>query len=85
MMCKINKSEIPGGPLSFFQALFGRCTAFYGHFPVNVVTSEQSTRISSSRRISKRDRKVKVKNFPGATIDDMCDYIKSLLKNVLII
>ena len=32
------------------------------------------------RRISKRDRKVKVKNFPGATIDDMCDYIKSLLK-----
>ena len=85
MMCKINKSEIPGGPLSFFQALFGRCTAFYGHFLVNVVTSEQSTRISSSRRISKRDRKVKVKNFPGATIDDMCDYIKSLLKNVLII
>ena len=85
MMCKINKSEIPGGPLSFFQALFGRCTAFYGHFLVNVVMSEQSTRISSSRRISKRDRKVKVKNFPGATIDDMCDYIKSLLKNVLII
>ena len=37
------------------------------------------------RRISKRDRKVKVKNFPGATIDDMDDYIKPLLKNVLII
>ena len=37
------------------------------------------------RRISKRDRKVKVKNFPGATIDDMYDYIKPLLKNVLII
>ena len=37
------------------------------------------------RRISKRDRKVKLKNFPGATIDDMYDYIKPLLKNVLII
>ena len=32
------------------------------------------------RRISKRDRKVKVKNFPGATIDGMNDYIKPLLK-----
>ena len=32
------------------------------------------------RRVSKRDRKVKVKNFPGATIDDMYDYIKPLLK-----
>ena len=32
------------------------------------------------RRISKRDRKVKVKNFPGATIDVMCDNIKPLLK-----
>ena len=37
------------------------------------------------RRISKRDRKVKLKKFPGATIDDMYDYIKPLLKNVLII
>ena len=37
------------------------------------------------RSISKRDRKVKVKNFPEATIDDMSDYIKPLLKNVLII
>ena len=37
------------------------------------------------RRISKKDRKVNVKNFPGATIDDMYDYIKPLLKNVLII
>ena len=36
-------------------------------------------------RISKKDRKVNVKNFPGATIDDMYDYIKPLLKNVLII
>ena len=32
------------------------------------------------RRIAKRDRKVKVKIFPGATIDDMYDYIKPLLK-----
>ena len=40
MMCKINKSEIAGGPLSFFHALFGRCSAFSGHFLVNVVTSE---------------------------------------------
>ena len=30
------------------------------------------------RRISKRDRKVKVKNFPVATIDDMYDYIKTV-------
>ena len=32
------------------------------------------------RIISKRGRKVKAKNFPGATIDDMYDYIKPLLK-----
>ena len=32
------------------------------------------------RRIPKRDRKVKVKNFLGVTINDMYDYIKSLLK-----
>ena len=31
-------------------------------------------------RISKRDRKVEVENFLGATVDDMYDYIKSLLK-----
>ena len=37
------------------------------------------------RKSSKRGRKVKVKNFPGATIDDMYDYIKPLLKNALII
>ena len=35
MMCKIKKSEILGEPLSFFDALFGRCTAFYGHFLVD--------------------------------------------------
>ena len=32
------------------------------------------------RKISKKDRKVKLKNFSGATIDDMCNYIKPLLK-----
>ena len=32
------------------------------------------------RRISKRDRKVKIKNFPGATVDDMYDYVKPMLK-----
>ena len=46
MMCKINKSEIPGEP--FFHALFGRYTSFYGHFLVNVGMSEGSTCISSS-------------------------------------
>ena len=35
------------------------------------------------KRISKRDRNVKVKNFLGATIDDMYGYIKPLLKNAL--
>ena len=34
---------------------------------------------TEERGISKRDRKVKVKNFPGATIDDPYDYIKPLL------
>ena len=32
------------------------------------------------RRILKRDGKVKVKNFPGAAVDDMYDSIKPLLK-----
>ena len=32
------------------------------------------------RRISKRDRLVKVKYFLGATINDMYDYINPLLK-----
>ena len=35
------------------------------------------------KRISKRDRNVKVKNFLGATINDMYGYIKLLLKNAL--
>ena len=32
------------------------------------------------RKILKRDRKAKVKNFPGATIDNMYDNIKTQLK-----
>ena len=32
------------------------------------------------RTISKRDKKIQVKNFPGATIYDMYNYIKPLLK-----
>ena len=48
MMCKINKLEKPGGPLSIFHALFGRSAAFYGHFRADTVTSEWSTRISAS-------------------------------------
>ena len=35
---------------------------------------------TEERRIAKRDRKIKVKIFPEATIDDMYDYIKALLK-----
>ena len=35
---------------------------------------------TEERKIPKRDRKVKVKNFPGATVDDTSDYIKPLLK-----
>ena len=48
MMCKINKLEKPGRPLGIFHALFGRSAAFYGHFRADTVTSEWSTRISSS-------------------------------------
>ena len=49
MMGKINKLEKPGGPQGNFPALFGRSPTFYGHFRANVVTSEWSTFISSSR------------------------------------
>ena len=48
MTCKINKLEKPGGQLRIFHTLFGRSAAFYGHFRVDTVTSEWSTRISSS-------------------------------------
>ena len=45
---KINKPKKPGGPQGNFCALFGRSPAFFGHFRVDAVTSECSTRISSS-------------------------------------
>ena len=48
MTHKINKLEKPGGPQGNFHALFGRSPTFYGHFRVDVVTSEWSTCISSS-------------------------------------
>ena len=48
MTHKINKLEKPGGPQGNFHALFGRSPTFYGHFRVDVVTSEWSTSISSS-------------------------------------
>ena len=48
MTCKINKLEKPGGQLIIFQTLFGRSATFYGHFRADTVTSEWSTRISSS-------------------------------------
>ena len=34
------------------------------------------------RRISKKDRKVKVKNFPGATINGMYDYPQAAIKKM---
>ena len=48
MTCKINKLEKPTGPLGIFHALFGRSAAFYSHFRRDTVTSEWSTRISTS-------------------------------------
>ena len=48
MTHKISKLEKPGGPQGNFHALFGRSPTFYGHFRVDVVTSEWSTYISSS-------------------------------------
>ena len=50
--CKINKLEKPGGQLKNFHTLFGRSAAFYGHFRADTVTSEWSTRISSSAAIT---------------------------------
>ena len=48
MTCKINKLEKPGVPQGNFHALFGRSPTFYSHFRADAVTSEWSTRISSS-------------------------------------
>ena len=46
---------------------------------IKILNKNRSSGIEE-RRIPKRDRKVKVKNFLGVTIDDMYDYIKPLLK-----
>ena len=48
MMSKINKLEKPGEQQGNFHALFGRSPTFYGNFRADAVTSEWSTRISSS-------------------------------------
>ena len=45
---KNGKSEIPGGPLLNFCALFGESKAIYGHFLLETVMSEESIHISSS-------------------------------------
>ena len=47
---------------------------------INLIVDDSMLPGIDKRRISKRDRKVKIKNFPGATIDDMYDYVKPLLK-----
>ena len=49
MTRKINKLEKPGRPQGNFHALCSRYPTFYGHFWADVVMSEWSTRISSSR------------------------------------
>ena len=87
MTSEINKSEISGRPLSFFHALFGRCTAFYGHFLVHVGTSEWSTRISSSQGISDFVGKV-ARNPLGKTIakkdlEYAPDFYQNLTKRVI--
>ena len=48
MTHKINKLEKPGGPQGNFHASFGRSPTFCGHFRADILTSEWSTRISSS-------------------------------------
>ena len=47
---------------------------------INLIVDDSMWPGIDKRRISKRDRKVKIKNFSGATIDDMYDYVKPLLK-----
>ena len=53
MTCKINKLEKPSGQLRIFPTLFGRSATFYAHFRADNVTSEWSTRISTSVLCSK--------------------------------
>ena len=64
MTCKINKLEKPGGQLRIFHTLFGRSAAFYGHFRADTVTSEWSTRISSSANSTKFYNKSSSRNYP---------------------
>ena len=47
---------------------------------INLIVDDSMWPGIDKRRISKRDRKVKIKNFPGATVDDMYDYVKPILK-----
>ena len=47
---------------------------------INLIVDDSMWPGIDKRRISKRDRKVKIKNFPGATVDDMYDYVKPMLK-----
>ena len=55
MTCKVKKLENSGRPLAIFRALFGRSAAFFGHFPPDAVTSEWSSRISTSNSIIEID------------------------------
>ena len=66
MMHKINELEKPGGPQGNFHALFGRSPTFYGHFRADVVTSEWSTRISSS--VVHQDKLVPMMNIKHLAI-----------------
>ena len=47
---------------------------------INLIVDDSMLPGIDKRRISKRDRKVKIKKFPGATVDDMYDYVKPMLK-----
>ena len=47
---------------------------------INLIVDDSMWPGIDKRRISKRDRKVNIKNFPGATVDDMYDYVKPMLK-----
>ena len=67
---EIKKPHISPNPNENFQK-WGRSTTLIGDLVLSGI---------EERRISKRNIKVKVKNFPGATIDDMYGYIKALFK-----
>ena len=77
MTCKINKLEKPGGQLIIFQTLFGRSATFYGHFRADSVTSEWSTRISSSAVLTELSRTFKINSKSHVNIKDNIYIIKS--------